>query len=50
METREVQQPLPKTDMGTSSSEPSEIKVWVIPPDMPFRPAEVLAKSERNLE
>lgn len=36
--------------MGTRSSEPSDMKVWVIPPDMPFRLAEVLAKSEGNLE
>ena len=50
IENRKVQQLLPETDIGTSSSEPSEMKVWIILPDTPFRSAEVLVKSAGNLE
>ena len=50
IENRKVQQLLPETDIGTSSSEPSEMKVWIILPDTPFRSAEVIVKSAGNLE
>ena len=50
IENKKVQQLLPETDIGISSSEPSEMKIWIILPDTPFRPADVLVKSAGNLE